>query len=739
MGEPNRQNSNTEPEIITGVVERIVYRDEETGYTVCAIQPARRGPEVIVAGTCAAIWVGELLRAEGRWTEHPKHGRQFAAERITSTEPVSAEGIERYLGSGIIKGVGKKMAARLVRRFGVDTLRIIEKESARLLEVPGLGAMRREEIRRAWAEQKAVRDIMIFLQSHSVGPAMAHRIYKRYGDQAVALVQDNPYRLCRDIWGIGFKTADRIAQSLGIPRDSPYRALAGVEYVLQMLEEEGHCFATREALREEAERLLEIPASVLEQAISDALMSGRLMDDGGKIYRTDLYAAEVAVADKLLRLLSTPLSVPLTNWNGMLQEIALRLAIRFSPDQQAALDTVFRSKLSILTGGPGVGKTTIVKALTEVYKAQRLKVLLAAPTGRAAKRLEEATGSRAQTIHRLLGYNPTRKGFEHDAHHPLVADALILDECSMIDLPLMDALLAAVPERARVVFVGDVDQLPSIGPGNLLRDMIDSRVIPCCRLHTIYRQSEKSRIILNAHRVNQGLSLVLPPRDKEAPLSDFYFISQESPDEILRTVLSLVTERIPSRFRLDPKTDVQVLTPMRKNELGSENLNRLLQEALNPKGLSLERGGRIFRVGDRVLQICNNYGKGAFNGDIGLIHSLDPETVRLTVQFDSGPVEYDAHELDELELAYACSIHKSQGSEYPAVVIVLATQHFKLLQRNLLYTAITRGKKLVCLVGSLKAVYIAIRNNRLIERQTGLKERLIAGRLAGNTALSGKG
>ena len=711
-------------EIVSGIVEKIVFRNEETGYTVCTVQPARRGPAITVTGPCAAIWVGELLKAEGRWVRHPRHGIQFSAERITSVAPITLEGIQRYMASGVIPGIGKAMAARLVRRFGLDTLRIIEKESARLLEVPGLGQKRREEIRRAWAEQKAVREIMLFLQSHGVGPSLAHRIHMRYGDQAIALVQSDPYRLGRDIGGIGFKTADRIAQSLGIPRDSPVRARAGVEYVLQTLQEEGHCYATREVLRKEAEHLLEIPEAILDQAITEAIAQGRLVDDRGRLYLADLFEAEVAVAQKLHRLLSAEPSVPLTDWQGLLSRIEERTRLPFSPDQRAALETILQAKVSILTGGPGVGKTTIVRALTEVFRARRMRVYLAAPTGRAAKRLEEATGRMAQTIHRLLGMKAGLSSLAYNAGHPLPGDVFILDECSMIDLPLMHLFLDAVPEGGRVVFVGDVDQLPSVGPGNLLRDMVDSGRIPCARLHTIFRQSQESRIVINAHRVNQGQSLLLPPQGREAPLSDFYFIVQEEPAEIIRTVLSLVTERIPGRFGFDPRADIQVLTPMRKNELGSENLNRHLQAAINPEGPAIERGGRLFRLGDRVLQIRNNYDKGVFNGDVGVIRQLDPDASRLVVAYDMGNVPYEGAELDELELAYACSIHKAQGSEYPAVVIVMATQHFKLLQRNLLYTALTRGKQLVCLVGSPKAVYIAIRNNRLVQRQTGLKERL---------------
>lgn len=719
---PTPDGNAAEPlETVSGEVERIVFRNEETGYSVCAIREKEGREELIVVGKCADVWVGETLKAEGRWIRHKLHGRQFQAERITCVMPADVKGIERFLASGLIKGIGKVNARRLVQAFRTDTLRVIEKESKRLMQVPGIGAQRREMIKASWNEHKAVRDIVIFLQSHDVGTAQALRIYRTYGNEAIAIVSRNPFRLCRDVWGIGFKSADKIAQSLGIPPESEIRARAGVIYVLETMTEEGHCYCPRDLLVAESEKLLEIPAALLEKALAAELAEKTLVDSGGDIYLAAMYRAETGVAARLRKLLSTPTNFRPIHLDRAIPWAEQRMKIAFDPMQAEALRMALSRKISIITGGPGVGKTTIVRALVDIFAARDLQVFLAAPTGRAAKRMEEATHMEAKTIHRLLKYVPHPGDFEHNAKNPLQGDVFILDEVSMIDISLMHTFLQALPDESCLVLVGDADQLPSVGPGNVLRDLIESGAIPATKLGRIFRQKAQSWIVQNAHLVNKGLSLELPAKGEA---SDFYFIKAEEPDDVIQKALDLLTQRIPARFQFDPKTDIQVLTPMRRNQLGSENLNTVLQEKLNPAGATIERFGRKYRVGDRVMQIRNNYDKGVFNGDIGVIRALREQEQQVIVAFDDRIVTYEPAELDELDLAYACSIHKSQGSEYPAVVILISTQHYRLLQRNLLYTAITRGRRLVCLVGSYKAVYIAIHNNHILLRRTGLKQRM---------------
>lgn len=710
-------------ETIAGIIDHIVYRSEESGYTVCVLKTSGHKEGIVVVGTCAAIWAGENLQAEGRWTRHKTHGLQFNAHKMVCVEPQSSAGIEKYLASGLILGIGPVLAGRLVKKFGENTLRIIERESARLESVEGIGKKRREQIKAAWNEQKAVRDIMIFLHGHGVSTSQAMRIYRVYGDDAIALVRANPYRLAADIWGIGFKSADKIAMDIGIPPQSVVRAQAGIIYTLHTLTDEGHCYCPRAELLATAEQLLSIPPAVLEEALALELGKQTLIEEDTAIYLAALYYAETGIAAQIARLLKTPPRWMPVEIDKAIAWAADRMTITFAPGQVQALTLAMMKKVSIITGGPGVGKTTIIRALVDIFAAKRMKVCLAAPTGRAAKRMEEATRHPAMTLHRLLKFMPATGRFDHNQAHPLAGDVFILDEVSMIDVGLMLTFLLALPPASRLVLVGDADQLPSVGPGNVLRDMIASGTLPSVKLDVIFRQSARSWIVHNAHRVNTGQFLELPPANQD---SDFYFVDENDPDKVIRAAIELITKRIPQRFGLNPRTDIQLLTPMRRFQLGAENMNAILQDVLNPKGESVTRYGRIYRAGDRVMQMRNNYDKDVYNGDIGQIRTIQAEDQEVEVDFDGRRVTYQLYELDELSLAYASSIHKAQGSEHPAVVILMTTQHYKLLQRNLLYTALTRGRKLVCLVGSKKAVAIAIHNNRTVERLTRLKQRLAA-------------
>ncbi len=682
-----------------------------------------------VVGTLSSVTAGEWIDAKGRWVIDSKHGQQFKAEILRTTHPSTKEGIEKYLGSGLIKGIGPQFASRLVKAFGAEVFDTIEKQPENLLEVEGIGKIRQERITAAWEEQKAVREIMVFLHSHGVGTSRAFRIYKTYGDEAIIKVQENPYRLAHDIWGIGFKTADQIAESLGIGRQSDIRARAGVEYVLQELTDEGHCAYPRAKLVERSVRMLEIPAPIIENAVDHAVSEERLTlheyNDTTLVYLAALDTSEQLLARNLISLSKGSHPCPQVNIPQAIQWVEEKLRLSLAQAQREALEKAIQCKVMVITGGPGVGKTTLMNSIVKILRAKKLKIILCAPTGRAAKRLSEITMMEAKTIHRLLEFDPATMRFKHDSDRPLSGDVFIVDETSMIDLVLAHQLVRAIPRHAALIFVGDMDQLPSVGSGRVLRDMIESSAIQVCRLTEVFRQAAQSAIITNAHRVNQGYMPTWPKRKVTNPTeTDFYFIGAEEPERGVQIIQRLIKEKIPSEFEYDPANDIQVLTPMQRGELGARNLNLILQETLNPSGTEIKRYGWTFREGDKVMQIVNDYDKDAFNGDIGRITSIDQEERELTVLFEGRTVKYDFEELDELVLSYAITIHKSQGSEYPCVIIPIHTQHYNLLQRNLLYTAITRGAKLVILVGTKKALAIAVKKTGSKKRITTLSERL---------------
>ncbi|MGC9347578.1 MAG: SF1B family DNA helicase RecD2 [Anaerolineae bacterium] len=727
--------SSTPLQTLEGTLERLTYQNEENGYTVARVIPDGKSYEVTVVGPLAGANVGESLRIRGVWTTHPQYGRQFEVQDYTVKLPATVEGIRKYLGSGLIKGVGPVTARRIVDYFGLQTLDIIEEDVHQLREVPGVGPKRAKQVAQAWEEQKQIKEIMLFLQSHGVSTSLAVRIYKHYGDEAAQVVQNSPYRLARDVYGIGFKTADRIAQKMGIPVDAPERIQAGLRYALSSFSDDGHCYAAREALVASAAELLEVPGDTcrteldnligMEEAIEVPLDNGPATS---AIYLPPFYYAEQGVAGKIRQLLDTPRDrlamfqdIPWDIAFGWLEE---RRPLQLVEAQRAAIKMALTQRFSILTGGPGTGKSTITGSLIDLLRAKGCSVLLAAPTGRAAKRLNETTGLPAKTIHRLLEFKPgLGNTFLRDRENPLDADLIIVDEASMIDILLMNHLLKAVEAGSHLLLVGDVDQLPSVGPGNVLRDLIGSGEVPVTRLETIFRQSEDSYIIVNAHRINQGQ---MPIVTREA--ADFFLFKQPDPEVAADLVVDIVARRIPGKFGHDPRQDIQVLSPMHRGAAGVSALNQRLQAKLNPpdhRKPEKDHGSRVFRQGDRVMQIRNDYERQVFNGDMGAITNIDLEDHLVTVDFEDNPVAYEFTQLDELVHAYAVSVHKSQGSEFPAVVIPILTQHYMMLQRNLLYTAVTRARQLVVLVGTHRAIAIAVHNNRIARRNTRLAERLI--------------
>lgn len=709
-------------------IERITYANEETGYAVAKVHAQGHEGLVAVVGILPSPAPGEILKMQGCWETHPQYGQQFKVQTCETVLPATAHAIQKYLGSGLIKGIGPVMAGRIVKRFGEQALDIIEHQADRLSEVQGIGKKRIGMIRKAWEDQKAIRTVMIFLQGHGVSATYAAKIYKHYGNDSIAIVQDNPYRLAQDVWGIGFKTADRIAQALGITKDSPMRIDAGIIHVLHELADEGHVYFPEEPLYARAEEILETGRELLEPGLARLVAENRIVLDapgdlGRQVYLAKYHHCETGTARRMSILISAPRNVRRVDVDKALEWVQGRMGFSLALRQLEAVRGVLSGKVLVITGGPGTGKTTIIKSILDIFSRLTKRVLLAAPTGRAAKRMSEATGHEAKTIHRLLEYSPGSGAFKQNEKHPLPVDLLVVDEASMIDQVLMYHLVQATPLGCVMVLVGDVDQLPSVGAGNVLRDIVASGVVPVVTLNEIFRQALDSSIIINAHKINAGRMPELQPRQDP---EDFYFMHQEEPEQALQAIVNLVKNRIPARFGLDPINDVQVLSPMHRGVVGAGNLNQALQDALNPSGPFIERGARKFRVGDKVMQIRNNYTKDVFNGDIGRIAKLDQETRELVVRFDGRDVAYEFMELDELVLAYAATVHKSQGSEYPAVVMPVLTTHYIMLQRNLIYTAITRGRRLVVLVGTKKALAMAIRNNKTGKRFSNLDGRLRA-------------
>ncbi len=707
------------------VVERVTYQNETNGYSVIKCRAKGYADLITVVGSMPEVHVGSVLTLSGEWTVNPKFGRQFTVSGFEETLPATVYGIEKYLGSGLVKGIGPKFAARIVRAFGAETLNVIEEDPDALLRVPGIGKLRVERIKKSWDEQKEIKNIMLFLQGHDVSTTHATKIYKTYGSDSIRVVKENPYRLADDIWGIGFRTADTIAEKLGVEKETAVRLRSGLLYTLNRLSDEGHCYARRDQLLKTGAELLAVEESVLPAVLDEMVrqddVKTELIDGEDSapgetaVYLPPFWFAETGTAKRLKQIFSSPPSVKVKP-QGLEERIRRVTGLNYDPAQMDAIRCAAGSKILILTGGPGTGKTTTTLGILTAFRQAGAKILLAAPTGRAAKRLSETTGMEARTIHRLLEFKPP-EGCQKNEQNPLEGDVLILDECSMIDIMLMYSLLKAVPDSMTLIFVGDVDQLPSVGAGNVLRDLIDAGVFPVVRLTKIFRQAAASRIITNAHRINRGRM----PDLSNGKQSDFFFLEEEDPETAAQEIVRLVKERLPRAYGT---RDIQVLTPMQRGAVGAANLNQVLQAALNADAAGLRRGGTDYRLHDKVMQIRNNYDKEVFNGDIGTVCRVNTEDRELTVSFDGREVLYDVTELDELVLAYAATVHKSQGSEYPIVVMPVLMTHYVMLQRNLVYTGVTRAKKLMVMIGSTKALALAVRNVTVTRRNTMLKERL---------------
>jgi exodeoxyribonuclease V alpha subunit len=716
--------------VIEGIVERITFESVESSFRVIKVAISGRADRVAVVGTFPPMPLGARVRVRGQIETDKKHGEQLRVESLIELVPDTLAGLEKYLASGLIKGVGPKLAQRIVTAFGLDALRVLDEQPERLREVEGLGEKRRAALSKAWREQRALRDVMVFLQAHGASPALATRIVRRYGPNAMSIVSRDPYRLALDVRGVGFKTADRIAATMGVAPDSPQRMQAAVLQVVHDVTEDGHVWTSEVDLTGRAAQMLGFDAedagvaARLGRAAESLVVPGRVVietfDGARAVYASEMHAAEVRLAQRLGQIARAPARA----LQGVMEAIRVfesRTQVELAAEQRRAVEEAAARQVLVVTGGPGVGKTTIVRAILAVFARARLDVRLAAPTGRAAKRMSEATGAEAATLHRLLEFEPKSATFKRNRHRPIEAGAVVVDEASMLDLPTADALAEAIAPGTRLVLVGDVDQLPSVGPGAILRDIIASGAVPCVRLRQIFRQAARSLIVTNAHRINEGEPPLTPPAGADA---DFFVVERRDPERARDTLIELVTTRIPRRFGLDPVRDVQVLTPMNRGPAGTIALNEALQAALNPHGLALVRGARTFRVGDKVMQLRNDYDRNVYNGDVGIVTSIDQEELGMSVRFDDREVAFEASDLDDLTLAYACTVHKSQGSEYPAVVVPLLTSHFVMLSKNLLYTAVTRGKRLVVLVCDPRALEIALSQGRREDRRTRLANRL---------------
>ena len=722
---------------LSGQIERITFTNEESGFTIARVKVHGRRKLVTVVGVLMAPTPGEILDMRGEWAHHPRFGEQFKLASYRTRVPATVYGIRKYLGSGLIKGLGPVMAGRIVDQFGQKTLDIIENDIEQLAKVEGIGEKRIAMITRAWDAQREIRDVMLFLQSHGVSSGYATKIFKQYGNRSIAVVRENPFRLAADIYGIGFVIADQIAAKLGIDKNAAMRVEAGILYVLHQLSDDGNVYYPYEPLISKSCEILEVEResviSALGRLAVDRIIvmedfndvEGAVNKNHKAVYLAKFHLCETSIARRLKMLGAAPKSIRDVDSSKAIDWVHGQLAITLAEKQVEAVRRAIDSKVMIITGGPGTGKTTIINAVLKIYAKLRTKIMLAAPTGRAAKRMSEATGYEAKTIHRLLEFSLQKGGFQRNEDRPLDCDVLIIDEASMIDTILMYHLLKAIPPFATFILVGDVNQLPSVGAGNVLNDIIGSSAVPAVALDKIFRQARTSQIIVNAHKINEGTVPFLNTAGSNIEQTDFYFIEQDDPDKVLDIILKLTTDRIPQRFGYDPIGEIQVLTPMHRGVVGAGNINQKLQEALNPGQEGIARGDRAFRVNDKVMQIRNNYDREVFNGDIGRISAIQWEAKAVIIDFDGRDVEYEFSDLDEIVPAYAVSVHKSQGSEYPAVIVPIVTQHYILLQRNLIYTAVTRGKKLVVLVGSRKAVAIAVGNNKTQKRFTRLKFRLM--------------